>query len=415
MISSEGTFGSARVALNAVGRMAEVQLGKMLQTTSSSPEDVEVPYLRAGHLSQVPDELPTMWASPKERVQYRVEAGDILVAEGGDVGRVGFVPQSASGALIQNSLHRIRPRGGRDRRFLAYALEAVYLGDWLEVLCNKSTFGHLTVEKLKALRVPDPQPVEQQAIADYLDAETTRIDAVFNKKQRLIALLKERRHRVINSTIADGIATRTGEVGDRRFTRVKYLAGINQRSLPENAELDREIKYLDISGVGRGVLVTEPEAMNLSTAPSRARRLVQVGDTIVSTVRTYLRAVLFINDPDPALVVSTGFAVITPRKGLDARYLAWVAQSDTFVEAVVARSVGVSYPAINAGEIGDIQIPVVELDQQQAIADYLDAETARIDAATVTLERQLTLHREQRQSLITAAVTGEIEAPGVAA
>lgn len=198
---SDGPFRSAKDLLNAFGRMADIQLGKMLQPAASSAQDLDVPYLRAGHLSLVPDELPRMWASPREVVQYRVETGDILVAEGGDVGRVGFVPLSAAGALIQNSLHRVRPRGGRDRRFLAYVLEAVYLGDWLEVLCNKSTFGHLTVEKLKALRVPDPPVAKQRAIADYLDAESAHIDALVEKTKRMGEMLSEHRQALITAAV----------------------------------------------------------------------------------------------------------------------------------------------------------------------------------------------------------------------
>ena len=182
-----------------------------------------------------------------------------------------------------------------------------------------------------------------------------------------------------------------------RPSRVKYLADINQSSLPESTDPDREIRYLDISGVGRGAVVAEPELMTFAAAPSRARRLVRDGDTIVSTVRTYLRAVLPIKNPDPALVVSTGFAVLTPTRAVDPSYFAWVVQSDRFVEEIVARSVGVSYPAINASEIGDIQIPVVGLSQQRAIADYLDTETARIDALITKKQRMIELLDERLQ------------------
>ena len=72
---------------------------------------------------------------------------------------------------------------------------------------------------------------------------------------------------------------------------LKRLVRINERALPESTDPEREIRYVDISSVGRGKLVKEPERMSFSDAPSRARRLVRQGDTIVSTVRTYLRAV----------------------------------------------------------------------------------------------------------------------------
>ena len=120
--------------------------------------------------------------------------------------------------------------------------------------------------------------------------------------------------------------------------------------------------------------------MRFVEAPSRARRLVRQGDTLVSTVRTYLRAVWAVSRPAQRLVASTGFAVVSPTQSVDSRFLSWWLQSDDFIEDVVARSVGVSYPAISPSVIGGIKAPVPPLKEQRAIADFLDHETARIDA-----------------------------------
>jgi type I restriction enzyme S subunit len=110
--------------------------------------------------------------------------------------------------------------------------------------------------------------------------------------------------------------------------------------------------------------------------------------------------VLPIERPEPDLVVSTGFTVLRPRASVDTRYFAWAVQSDDFIEEVVSRSVGVSYPAINASEIGDIRVPVPPLEVQRAIADYLDAETARIDALVAKKQRMIDLLGESFLSLL---------------
>jgi type I restriction enzyme S subunit len=162
--------------------------------------------------------------------------------------------------------------------------------------------------------------------------------------------------------------------------RLKHVADINLRTLSEDEPEDLEFRYVDIATVGRGRLVSEPERMRFADAPSRARRVVRPGDTIISTVRTYLRAVWPVSDPTDDLVVSTGFAVLSPRPALDPRFLAWWAQSDAFIEEIVARSIGVSYPAIRADEVGDIRIALPESAEQREIADFLEVETARIDA-----------------------------------
>lgn len=168
---------------------------------------------------------------------------------------------------------------------------------------------------------------------------------------------------------------------------LKHVAGINERSLPEDTDPDSRFRYIDIGAVGRGELVAAPEELRFEDAPSRARRLLIPGDTIVSTVRTYLRAVWPVSGDTSRLVASTGFAVLSPH-AVNAAYFSWWARSDSFIEEVVARSVGVSYPAINALELGELPVRVPPPAEQRAIADFLDAETARIDAL-ITKKRRL--------------------------
>ena len=128
-----------------IGHVCAVVLGKMLQATPRSAHDREVPYCRAGLLETLESriELPMMFCSIKDLQAYRLKHGDLLVAEGGDVGRTEFVPQLATKTIFQNSLHRLRMRVNGDIRYVGYAIEAVRESGWLDVLCNRTTFGHL--------------------------------------------------------------------------------------------------------------------------------------------------------------------------------------------------------------------------------------------------------------------------------
>jgi type I restriction enzyme S subunit len=186
--------------------------------------------------------------------------------------------------------------------------------------------------------------------------------------------------------------------------RLKYLASINDDALPESADPTQEIVYVEIGGVDAVEGIVAKEQLVLEDAPSRARRLVRHGDTVVSTVRTYLRAIAPIHDPEPNLVVSTGFAVIRPRE-LDPDYLGYALRSPLFIETIVSRSTGVSYPGINASEIGNIEVAYPPLPEQRAIAAFLDERTARIDALVARKRRLVQLLKEKRQALITRAVT----------
>lgn len=129
------------------------------------------------------------------------------------------------------------------------------------------------------------------------------------------------------------------------IARLKDMVVTNARALVETTDPGYAFRYVDISSVNEGRIDLPAESIRFDSAPSRARRLADVGDTIVSTVRTYLRAVATVPATDDCLVFSTGFAVLHPRtERIDARYLGYICQSASFIDSLVARSVGVSYP-----------------------------------------------------------------------
>lgn len=189
---------------------------------------------------------------------------------------------------------------------------------------------------------------------------------------------------------------------------LKRVAGINLRDLPESTDPDYEFRYIDIGAVGQGRLVSAPQTMCFAEAPSRARRLVTDTDTIVSSVRTYLRAVWPVEAPCDDLVVSTGFVVLSPHDALEPRFLAWLAQSDVFIEEVVARSTGVSYPAISPTQLGDVPVPVPPRTAQASVAQFLDAETSSIDSSVDARHRSLLALAIRRAAVIEAGVAGRL-------
>ena len=93
-----------------------------------------------------------------------------------------------------------------------------------------------------------------------------------------------------------------------------------------------------------------------------------------------------------------------PNDDVDSGFLGWAAKSEPFVSAVVARSVGVSYPATNASELVTIDMPLPPLDTQRRIARFLDEKSARIDGLIEKKRALLDRLAEKRQALITRAV-----------
>mgnify|MGYP001499242559 CR=1 FL=1 len=185
---------------------------------------------------------------------------------------------------------------------------------------------------------------------------------------------------------------------------VKAVATCNDDVLDESTHESYEIEYVEISSIEAGKGITQTESMSFGNAPSRARRRVIDGDIIVSTVRTYLRAIAPIVSPPDNLAVSTGFAVIRPHR-IVSGYLGYLFQAEFVISEVISRSVGVSYPAINASELMCLHIPVPELHEQASIATFLDRETAKIDSLIAEQVQLIALLKEKRQAVISHAVT----------
>ncbi len=191
-----------------------------------------------------------------------------------------------------------------------------------------------------------------------------------------------------------------------RLVPLKYACVLNPETLPETTDPDFEMEYVDIGSVSLEKGIKSREPLRFGQSPSRARKPIRNGDVIIATVRTYLKAITLVEGASSNWVASTGFAVCRPAKGVIPEYLYRVMQSNSFVESVVASSTGVSYPAINPSTLGKLPIPLPDLPTQQAIADFLDRETARIDQLIEKKGRLITLLEEKKRALVDLLVTG---------
>ena len=190
--------------------------------------------------------------------------------------------------------------------------------------------------------------------------------------------------------------------------RLKYQATYNDEVLSESTDDLYEIDYIEISGVSLINGVEESTRIPFFQAPSRARRKVRSGDILISTVRTYLKAIAFIKNAPSSLIASTGFCIVRPNDITDPEYLGWALRSEGFVSEVMSRSVGVSYPAINASALVTICIPCPPFPEQIDIRKSLDSKANNLDREVSKIKVSIDLLTEYRSALITAAVTGQI-------
>jgi len=185
---------------------------------------------------------------------------------------------------------------------------------------------------------------------------------------------------------------------------LKYVATYNDEVLPESTSKDYPIKYVEISDVDEQLGITKWTEYPFASAPSRARRILKDGDVLISTVRTYLRAIAPVTEPPDGFVGSTGFAVIRPVPGIYySALLGYVIRAEWFISNIISRSVGVSYPAINASDLVALSLPVPPWKEQKTIARFLDHETAKIDTLIHEQKRLIELLKEKRQALVLSA------------
>lgn len=193
--------------LPPVGANFEVQLGKMLNPEATADGD-QFPYLRNVNVQWDridTDDLNSMHFDAADRKRYVLHAGDLLVCEGGEVGRAAVWQGGAEECYYQKALHRVRPRTSAAPRFLMYALWAASKQGVFQNEGNTSTIVHLTAEKLRAYRFPWPPQPEQDAIVASLDwfrAENARLTRAV---QRQIDLLSERRQTLITAVVTGQI------------------------------------------------------------------------------------------------------------------------------------------------------------------------------------------------------------------
>jgi type I restriction enzyme S subunit len=406
---------------HAVKRYYDIQLGKMLQNNAASEKDLLVPYAKALHVNWghvCTEELPEMWASPSDVEQYGIRAGDLLVCEGGEVGRAGIVSTAPDNCIIQNALHRVRSKDDADLRFLKYVLHAVSNAGWFDVLCNKATISHFTREKFTDLRIPAPDPTQQNAIAAFLDRETLRIDALIAKKERQIELLQEKRAALISHVVTDGLDPNTkmkdsgirwlGKVpGHWRICRAKVLfREINERSSTGTEEL---LTVSHITGITRR---SEKNVTMFLAESLEDYKKCQPGDLVINTMWAWMGALGFTAE---AGIVSPSYNVYRPRtQDIEPGFYDYLFRTGKFIAEIICHSQGVwtSRLRLYPEEFFEIRIPHPPIEEQREIVARIQKETGNYTALQEKIEQSIETIREYRSALITAAVTGKIDVRG---
>lgn len=304
-------------------------------------------------------------------------------------------------------------------RFIYYYYLALDNGKMLRPLYT-GLRKTININTFQSTKVPVPPREEQDQIVRFLDWKVSNINKLINIKKNMIALLENRKKSIINGVLAGGASNAVCKESvieglltipttwDER--PLKFYASSNDESLSSKTPSNYKFNYIDISTTGFRKLKKEPVFTTFEEAPSRARRIVREGDTILSTVRTYLKAILYIDNTKDGNVVSTGFAVLRPKDGVYPPLLSYALSCDYFINAVIRNSVGVSYPAINDKKLLSLKLALPKsYDEQVKVYEQIMALTESTDITIKYLQDMVNGLQDLKNRLVADTVTGKID------
>ena len=190
--------------------VARITLGKMLTNVDKGGYHYR-PYLRAQNINWEKvnvEDVKKMWFSKDELRQYRLNKNDLLVSEGGEVGRTSIWNEEIEECYIQNSVHKVTMEPTNDPFFFLYTFCLYGEKGVFESVVSRISIAHLTKEKLKEIPFPMPPTDEQRRISKFIRSETTKIDQTISKIKKQIDLLQEFRTALISEVVTGKIDVR---------------------------------------------------------------------------------------------------------------------------------------------------------------------------------------------------------------
>lgn len=309
--------------------------------------------------------------------------------------------------------------GGHVVRWLGEVLRSMNLNQYSQSAAQPG----ISVEVIENLSVPVPPEPEQQAIAAYIDRETARIDGLIAEKERMLALLEEKRAALISRVVTRGLDPNaplksSGQewLGDIpahwRLQRLKQLAEVRGGLTLGKQYLGElhEYPYLRVANVQDGYLKLDDVLTIEVPASEAASNLLAYGDVLMNEggdIDKLGRGCVWRDEIAPCLHQNHVFAV-RPHS-VDSDWLAlWTStlQAKRYFESRAKRSTNLA--SISGSNIKELPVPLPPTGEQLAIRQFLADSHSRLESLCSELRDSLSLLAERRAALITAAVTGQI-------
>ena len=395
-----------------LGELFEIGAGKTMSVSARNGAD-KTPFLRTSNVLWDEIDLSSVdeMAIPKHELPSKLlRQGDLLVCEGGEVGRAAIWNGEVEIMAFQNHLHRLRPVVEEiEPRFYVYFLQSAFTQLGLfEGAANKTTIPNLSRNRLAGFVVPQPTLNEQRTTVTVLG----RVREGRKTNDQSITLGQELKRAAMRKLFTHGLrgeVQKETEIGPvPESWEVSSLGALCERTdtVDPRREGGRVIEYVDVSSVSREFLTIEGTTRwTLREAPGRARKRILEGDVIFATVRPTLLRAAYVPAALNDQVCSTAFCVLrrNSERVID-KFLYYLVQRAQFIRQLAGIEHGASYPAVTDRIVKERLVPVPSLEEQRQIVGILDA-----------IDRKIDLHRKKRavlddlfKALLHKLMTGEI-------
>lgn len=353
-------------------------------------------------------------AAAPEIAKFRVQPGDVILTKDSetadDIGVSAYVEWSAPDLVCGYHLSLIRPSRVYGR-YLHYSMQSTRTREQLAMGATGVTRFGLRSEQLESVQIWVPPTAIQRAIADYLDAETARIDALISKKRRMIELVNEG----AQASLLQAIGTwRSGPSRTLRQYGTSVFTGPFGTVLSASEYVDGGIPIINPTHISSGVITPE---FAVTVSPEVAERIkrhrLEKGDLVMGRKGDVGRSAI-VTEREAGWICGSDSIAIRCGRALTPEFLAAALRIDLFRQQLARASTGAMVANLNEGTLLGMKLPDLSRAQQTWAVERSSAVFSRQEKLVGRLAVQLDLLAEHRQALITAAVTGELDIPGAA-
>jgi type I restriction enzyme S subunit len=383
---------------------------------------MEEPYLRSANVQWGGIDLSdvkTMWFSPAEKRELLLKPGDLLVNEGGDVGRCSTWAGGVEACYFQNAINRVRPLRKASTRFLYYWLYNIKQAGFIDAIVARTTIAHLTAEKLEALPWPDVPPTDQERIVAYLDASCAAIDAAVAAKRRQIETLDALCDSMLLRAVTEGLRSGSNTEATPsailpripigwKLKRLKSVATVRYGLGQPPAQVDTGVTMIRATDVDAGQIRTDNlMRVDAQELPPGKDPYLKAGEIIVVRSGAYTGDSAIV-PPDLEGSVA-GYDMVVTVLGASPRFVAYCLLSRYVLnDQILLLTLRAAQPHLNAEELEGVVLALPSSRKEQnAIVEFLDSKLGEIRMVATGIKRQIATLIAYRKSLIHECVTGQ--------